>query len=149
MKFDYLKFSTAKRQNLCIEYDKWSCSHQKTNYDLIWETIDVPTAIDCEMCTNSAELACRKFSYIYDVYKQDSCRRYSYKQDSCRRYSYKQVTLHRHEAIMLQKLSFMLLSSAQKTTYYAFENCLLFPKLWLIMPVYCCIRPFLLMFKLK
>ena len=109
MKFDYLNFSTAKRQNLCIEYDKRSCSHQKTNYDLIWDTIDVPTAIDCEMCTNSAELACRKFSYIYDVYKQDSCRRYSYKQ----------VTLHRHEVIMLQKLSIMLLSSAQKTTYYA------------------------------
>ena len=53
---------------------------------------------------------------------------------------------------MLQKLSIMLLSSAQKITYYAFENCPLFPKLchnnWLIMPVYCCIRPFSLMFKL-
>ena len=35
----------------------------------------------------------------------------------------------RHEAIMLQKLSIMLLSSAQKITYYAFENCPLFPKL--------------------
>ena len=54
---------------------------------------------------------------------------------------------------MLQKLSIMLLSSAQKITYYAFENCPLFPKLchynWLIMPVYCCIRPFSLMFKLQ
>ena len=53
---------------------------------------------------------------------------------------------------MLQKLSIMLLSSAQKITYYAFENCPLFLKLchnnWLIMPVSCCIRPFLLMFKL-
>ena len=59
----------------------------------------------------------------------------------------------RHEAIMLQKLSIMLLSSAQKIPYYAFENCPLFPKLchhnWLIMPVYCCIRPFSLMFKLQ
>ena len=59
----------------------------------------------------------------------------------------------RHEAIMLQKLSIMLLSSAQKITYYAFENCPLFPKLchhnWLIMLVYCCIRPFSLMFKLQ
>ena len=56
----------------------------------------------------------------------------------------------RHEAIMLQKLSIMLLSSAQKITYYAFENCPLFSKLchhnWLIMPVLCCIRPF---FKLQ
>ena len=54
---------------------------------------------------------------------------------------------------MLQKLSIMLLSSAQKITYYAFENCPLFPKLchynWLIMPVNCCIRPFSLMFKLQ
>ena len=54
---------------------------------------------------------------------------------------------------MLQKLSIMLLSSAQKITYYAFENCPLFPKLcnhnWLIMPDYCCIRPFSLMFKLQ
>ena len=54
---------------------------------------------------------------------------------------------------MLQKLSIMLLSSAQKITYYAFENCPLFPKLchhnWLIMPVYCCIRPFSLMFRLQ
>ena len=37
---------------------------------------------------------------------------------------------------MLQKLCIMLLSSAQKITYYAFENCPLFPKLchhnWLI-----------------
>ena len=52
---------------------------------------------------------------------------------------------------MLQKLSIMLLSSAQKITYYAFENCPLFPKLchhnWLVMPVYCCIRQFSLMFK--
>ena len=44
---------------------------------------------------------------------------------------------------MLQKLSIMLLSSAQKVTYYAFESCSLFPKLchhnW---PVYCCIGPF-------
>ena len=60
---------------------------------------------------------------------------------------------NRHEAIMLQKLSIMLLSSAQKITYYAFENCPLFPKLchhnWLIMPVYCCIRPFSLMFRLQ
>ena len=51
---------------------------------------------------------------------------------------------------MLQKLSIMLLSSAQKITYYAFENLPLFPKLcchnW---PVYCCIRPFSLMFKLQ
>ena len=51
---------------------------------------------------------------------------------------------------MLQKLSIMLLSSAQKITYYAFENC---QKLchhnWLIMPVYCCIRPFSLMFKFQ
>ena len=41
---------------------------------------------------------------------------------------------------MLQKLSIMLLSSAQKITYYAFENCPLFPKLchhdWLIMSVF-------------
>ena len=54
---------------------------------------------------------------------------------------------------MLQKLSIMLLSSAQEITYYAFENFLLFPKLchhnWLIMPVYCCIRPFSLMLKLQ
>ena len=54
---------------------------------------------------------------------------------------------------MLQKLSIMLLSSAQKITYYAFENCPLFPKLchhnWLIMPVHCCIRSFSLMFKLQ
>ena len=54
---------------------------------------------------------------------------------------------------MLQKLRIMLLSSANKFTYYAFENCLLFPKLyhhnWLIMPVYSCIRPFSLMFKLQ
>ena len=54
---------------------------------------------------------------------------------------------------MLQKLSIMLLSSAQKTTYYAFEKCPLFPKLChhnqLIVPVYCCIRPFSLMFKLQ
>ena len=54
---------------------------------------------------------------------------------------------------MLQKLSIMLLSSAQKITYYAFENCPLFPKLchynWLIMPVHCCIRPFSLMLKLQ
>ena len=59
----------------------------------------------------------------------------------------------RHEAIMLQKLSIMLLSSAQKITYYAFENCPLFPKLchhnWLIIPVYCCIRLLSLMFKLQ
>ena len=52
---------------------------------------------------------------------------------------------------MLKKLRIMLLSSAQKITYYAFENCPLFPKLchrnWLIMPVYCCIRSFSLMFK--
>ena len=56
----------------------------------------------------------------------------------------------RHEAIMLQKLSIMLLSSAQKIIYYAFENCQLFPKLchhnW---PIYCCITPFSLMFKLQ
>ena len=32
------------------------------------------------------------------------------------------VLMVRHEAIMLQKLSIMLLSSAQKITYYAFEN---------------------------
>ena len=54
---------------------------------------------------------------------------------------------------MLQKLSIMLLSSAQKITYYAFENCPLFPKLyhhnWLIMSVHCCIGPFSLMFKLQ
>ena len=54
---------------------------------------------------------------------------------------------------MLQILSIMLLSSAQKITYYAFENCPLFPKLchrnWLIIPVYCCIRPFSLVFKLQ
>ena len=54
---------------------------------------------------------------------------------------------------MLQKLSIMLLSGAKKITYYAFENCPLFPKLchhnWLIMPVHCCIRPFSLMFKLQ
>ena len=53
---------------------------------------------------------------------------------------------------MLQKMSIMLLSSAQKITYYAFENCPLFTKLcyynWLIMPVYCCIGPFSFMFKL-
>ena len=30
---------------------------------------------------------------------------------------------------MLQKLSIMLLSSAQKATYYAFEKCPLLPKL--------------------
>ena len=63
------------------------------------------------------------------------------------------MMMSRHEAIMLQKLSIMLLSSAQKITYYAFENCPLFPKLchhnWLIMPVYCCIRPFSLMFRLQ
>ena len=51
---------------------------------------------------------------------------------------------------MLQKLSIMLLSSAQKITYYAFENCPLFPKLchqnW---PVYCCITSISLMFKLQ
>ena len=51
---------------------------------------------------------------------------------------------------MLQKLSIMLLSSTQKITYCAFENCPLFPKLchhnWL---VYCCITPFSLMFKLQ
>ena len=35
----------------------------------------------------------------------------------------------KHEAIMLQKLSIILLSSAQKITYYAFENCPLFLKL--------------------
>ena len=51
----------------------------------------------------------------------------------------------RHEAIILKKLSIMLLGSAQKIPYYAFENYPLFPKLchsdhyWLIMPVYCCI----------
>ena len=54
---------------------------------------------------------------------------------------------------MLQKLSIMLLSSAQKITYYAFENCPIFPKLfhhnWLIIPVYCCITPFSLMIKLQ
>ena len=54
---------------------------------------------------------------------------------------------------MLQKLSIMLLSSAQKIPCYAFENFPLFPKLchhnWLIMPVYCCIRPFSLMLKLQ
>ena len=53
----------------------------------------------------------------------------------------------KHEAIMLQKLSIMLLSCVQKITYYGFENCPLFPKLchpnWLIMP------PFALMFKLQ
>ena len=51
---------------------------------------------------------------------------------------------------MLQKLNIMLLSSAQKITYYAFENYPLFSKLchhnW---PVHCCIRPFSLMFKLQ
>ena len=56
----------------------------------------------------------------------------------------------RHEAIMLQKLGIMHLSSAQKITYYAFENCPLFLKLChhnrLIMH---CIRPFSLMFKLQ
>ena len=59
----------------------------------------------------------------------------------------------RHEAIMLQKLSIMLLNSAQKITYSAFENCPLFPKLChhncLIFPVHCCIRPFSLMSKLQ
>ena len=35
----------------------------------------------------------------------------------------------RHEAIMLQKLSIMPLSSAPKITFYAFEKCPLFPKL--------------------
>ena len=54
---------------------------------------------------------------------------------------------------MLQKLSIMLLSSAQKITYYGFENCPLFPKLrhhnWLIMPVYCCITTFSLKFKFQ
>ena len=54
---------------------------------------------------------------------------------------------------MLQKLSIMLLNSAKKITYYAFENCPLFPKLChhsrLIMPAYCRIRPFKLMFKLQ
>ena len=54
---------------------------------------------------------------------------------------------------MLKKLNIMLLSNAQKITYYAFENYPLFPKLchhnWLIIPVYCCIRPFSLMFKLQ
>ena len=51
---------------------------------------------------------------------------------------------------MLQKLSIMLLSSALKITYYAFENCPLFPKLchhnWLIMLLYQTIS---LMFKLQ
>ena len=56
---------------------------------------------------------------------------------------------------MLQKLSIMLLGSAQKITHYAyaFENCPLLPQLchhsWLIIPVYCCIRLFSLMFKLQ
>ena len=54
---------------------------------------------------------------------------------------------------MLQKLSIMLLSSAQKITYYALVNYPLFPKLchhnWLIMPAYCCIRPCSFMFKLQ
>ena len=54
---------------------------------------------------------------------------------------------------MLQKLSIMLLSSDKKITYYAFETCPLFLKLchhtWLIMPIYCCIRQFSLMFKLQ
>ena len=54
---------------------------------------------------------------------------------------------------MLQKLNIMLLSSAQKITYYAIENYPLFLKLchhnWLIMPVYCCISLFSLMFKLQ
>jgi len=43
----------------------------------------------------------------------------------------------RHEAIMLQNLSTVLLSCAQKKTYHAFQNWLLSPKLyqhnWLIM----------------
>ena len=34
---------------------------------------------------------------------------------------------------MLQQLSIMLLSSAQKVTYYAFENCPLFPNYAIIM----------------
>ena len=50
-------------------------------------------------------------------------------------------------------LSIVLLSSAHKITYYALENCPLFPNLyhhsWLIMPVDCYIRPFSLMFKLR
>ena len=54
---------------------------------------------------------------------------------------------------MLQKLSIMLLNSAQKITYYAFEISPLFPKLfhhnWLIMQAYYCIRPLSLMFKLQ
>ena len=54
---------------------------------------------------------------------------------------------------MLEKLSIVLLSSAQKITYYVFENYPLFPKLchhnWLIMPVHCCISPLSLMFKLQ
>ena len=51
---------------------------------------------------------------------------------------YTNYMLARHEAIMLQKLSIMLVSSAQKITYYAFENCPL-----------CRIRLFSLMFKLQ
>ena len=35
----------------------------------------------------------------------------------------------RHEAIMLQKLSNMLLSSAPKVTYYAFKKMLIIPKI--------------------
>ena len=38
----------------------------------------------------------------------------------------------RHEAIMFQKLSIMLLDSAQKITYYAFKKMPLIPK---IMPL--------------
>ena len=39
---------------------------------------------------------------------------------------------YRHEAIMLQKLSIMLLSSAPKITYYAFKKMPIIPK---IMPL--------------
>ena len=42
------------------------------------------------------------------------------------------MMLARHEAIMLRKLSIMLLSSAPKITYYAFKKMPIIPK---IMPL--------------
>ena len=47
-------------------------------------------------------------------------------------YSWKSILYSRHEAIMLQKLSIMLLSSAPKINYYAFEKVPIVPK---IMPL--------------
>ena len=48
---------------------------------------------------------------------------------------------------MLKKLSIMLLSSAQKIKYPLFLQ--LCHYLWPVMQVYCCVRPFTLMFQLQ